>query len=139
MGRQCARSIDTKLNSHLFEDWKAIDKALVYVELVAARKTSNRARVADIDIRPGIPIYICDGYACAPCTIACQIRIGRCIFKSELTLVDEQLARHHVPGNKYILQAIPVKISNANSMAIVQILILEYMDGIIFSDGVHKV
>ena len=65
--------------------------------------------------------------------------MGRCIFKPKLTLVDEQLARHHVPRNKYILQAIPVKIRYTNTMAIVQVLILEYMDGIIFRDGVHKV
>ena len=95
--------------------------------------------IADIDIHQAVIIYINNRNASCPSAHTFYAGFFGNIFKFEIAFIEIQFAGHHIAGEINILQAIIIKISDANSAAIVNIDNSQRVDRIIFGDFVVEV
>src|SRR6185437_283499 len=132
-------NIQSILHSHIFKMRDTIFiQSLVDIEYISSFERIFIDGITDINIHEPIIIYINNRYSPFPpahSSNTCDICY---VFELKVPFIQIQFSGHHVTTKIYILQAIVIKITYANSTAVINIYYIHWIDGIVLSDFVSE-
>src|SRR6185437_6707188 len=96
-------------------------------------------RAADIDVEVAVAVDIDHGGAGAPALCSRDAAFFRDVFEGAVAFVEEQAIVDHVAGQEDIGQAVVVDIADGYSAAVVEIDIIEDVEGFAVEEGILEV